>query len=55
MVKRGPQLVQFVNAYSKRRFAGSRSSRKQSGHVATSGATSVKPPAPCSLVAIANE
>src|SRR5262245_535816 len=37
MVKRGSQLVQFVNGYWYRRFAGSRTSAAHSAHVARSG------------------
>ena len=36
MVKRGPQFVQLVKGYPKRRSAGSRISRRQSGQVARS-------------------
>jgi len=37
MLKRGPQLVQFVKGYKCRRSDGSKTSFRQSGHVARSG------------------
>ncbi len=48
MVNRGPQLVQLMNGYPKRRSAGSVSSRRQSAHMALSAATGVFrwPPGP---------
>jgi len=44
MVNRGPQLVHEMNGWRYRRSAGSASSRRQSAHVATSGAASVRVP-----------
>src|ERR1039457_1877474 len=40
MVYRGPQLVQLVKGYPKRRFLGSPESRQHSSQVAISGDTS---------------
>src|ERR1700679_3830781 len=45
MVYRGPQWVQLVNGYPKRRFAGSPKSRQHSSHVPASGGTSANAPA----------
>ncbi len=42
MVKRGPQCVQVMKGWRWRRSAGSASSVRQSGQVATSGETSVR-------------
>lgn len=42
MLKRGPQWVQLVKGYRKRRSAGSKSSCRQSGHVARSGVAMVE-------------
>jgi hypothetical protein len=41
IVNLGPQFVQFVNGYRYRRFFGSNTSAKHSGHVAMSGSTRV--------------
>src|SRR5580658_6698572 len=45
MVYRGPQWVQLVNGYPKRRFAGSPKSRQHSSQVPMSGGTSANAPA----------
>ena len=44
MVKRGPQLVQFVNGYRYRRLAGSKISARQSAHVGRSGGIETRRP-----------
>src|SRR5215475_4102890 len=44
MEYRGPQFVQLVNAYPKRRPVGSRISARHSGQVARSTEIRVKPP-----------
>ena len=45
IVKRGPQWVQLVKGYRKRRVAGSRISARQAGQVAASGVIRVSAPA----------
>src|SRR6266567_8070429 len=52
---RGPQFVQFVNAYPKRRSEGDRTSSRHCAHVATSGDVSVKLPASGRLSTIVND
>src|ERR1700678_1770405 len=54
MVYRGPQWVQLVNGYPKRRFAGSPKSRQHSSHVPASGGTSANAPLSSRLSRIEN-
>src|SRR5215471_4812669 len=54
MVNRGPQLVQLMNGYACRRSAGSRSSARQSSHMALSADTRAVRRAPGALGAIEN-
>src|SRR3954454_24098067 len=55
MVYRGPQSVQFVNAYPNRRFVGSQISRRHAPHVAMSGDTSANSPGVSTLSRRTNE
>src|SRR5690242_14583561 len=53
IVYRGPQLVQFVNAYPNRRLAGSVVSARQASQVATSGEINANSPVSARLSRIA--
>ena len=54
MVYRGPQWVQLVNGYPKRRFDGSPKSRQHSSQVPASGGTSANAPLSSRLPRIEN-